>query len=51
MARIEKLQDIRSEAVSLPTWGDFFALVAARDLGEDFLTDRNDAPPQERDLF
>jgi antitoxin VapB len=33
------------------SWKDFFALLKAADVPEDFLSDRNDAPPQKRDLF
>jgi antitoxin VapB len=33
------------------SWKDFFELVKALEIPEDFLTDRNDQPPQKRDLF
>lgn len=33
------------------SWQDFFELMKAIDVPEDFLADRNDAPPQKRDLF
>jgi antitoxin VapB len=33
------------------SWKDFFALMKTTDVGEDFLADRKDAPPQKRDLF
>lgn len=33
------------------TWDDFFALSKELDVPADFLADRDDAPPQERDLF
>jgi antitoxin VapB len=33
------------------SWRDFFRLVKTLDLPEDFLADRNDAPPQKRNLF
>ncbi len=33
------------------SWKDFFSLLAATDVPEDFLSDRNDAPPQKRKLF
>ena len=33
------------------SWQDFFALTGNVDVPRDFLTDRKDAPPQERDLF
>lgn len=33
------------------TWDDFFALAKELDVPDDFLADRDDAPPQERDLF
>lgn len=33
------------------TWDDFFALAKELDVPADFLADRDDAPPQERDLF
>jgi antitoxin VapB len=33
------------------SWQDFFALAKAASVPRDFLSDRKDAPPQERDLF
>lgn len=33
------------------SWRDFFELMKAVDVSEDFLSDRKDAPPQKRDLF
>jgi antitoxin VapB len=33
------------------SWEEFFKLVDATDIPEDFLADRVDLPPQERDLF
>jgi antitoxin VapB len=33
------------------SWTDFFALLKTADMPEDFLSDRNDAPPQKRELF
>jgi antitoxin VapB len=33
------------------SWQDFFALAKTAALPKDFLADRKDAPPQERDLF
>jgi antitoxin VapB len=33
------------------SWQDFFALTKTVATPKDFLTDREDAPPQERDLF
>ena len=33
------------------SWKDFFELVKALEIPEDFLTGRNDQPPQKRDLF
>ncbi|MFZ0284233.1 MAG: type II toxin-antitoxin system VapB family antitoxin [Terriglobales bacterium] len=33
------------------SWTDFFRLVKTLDLPKDFLADRNDVPPQKRDLF
>jgi len=33
------------------SWGDFFELMKTIDVPEDFLADRNDAPPQKRELF
>ena len=33
------------------SWQDFFALTKASDIPKDFLNDREDAPPQERDLL
>jgi antitoxin VapB len=34
-----------------PDWDGFFALVKELDVPTDFLTDRSDATPQERELF
>jgi len=33
------------------SWQDFFALTKAAAVPKDFLSDRKDTPPQERDLF
>ena len=33
------------------TWDDFFRLRDEAKVPEDFMADRRDAPPQERDLF
>ncbi len=33
------------------SWDDFFKLRDMVDVPDDFLTDRGDEPPQERDLF
>ena len=33
------------------SWEDFFELMKTIDVPEDFLADRNDAPPQKRELF
>ncbi len=33
------------------TWKDFFELVKDADVPDDFMADRQDAPPQTRDLF
>jgi len=33
------------------SWKDFFAFLKTVDVPEDFLSDRNDAPPQKRELF
>ena len=33
------------------SWKDFFALLNAVEVSKDFLADREDAPPQKRDLF
>ena len=33
------------------SWTDFFALLKTVDVPEDFLSDRQDAPPQKRELF
>ena len=33
------------------SWDDFFELLKTVDVPDDFLSDRKDAPPQERDLF
>jgi antitoxin VapB len=33
------------------SWQDFFALAKTASVPEDFLSDRKDAPPQERELF
>ena len=33
------------------SWQDFFVLAKAVKVPKDFLSDRRDAPPQERDLF
>lgn len=33
------------------SWKDFFDLTKLADVPEDFLADRQDAPPQKRDLF
>ena len=33
------------------TWKDFFELMKTVDVPEDFLADRQDAPPQKRTLF
>jgi len=33
------------------SWQDFVALARTADVPKDFLADRKDAPPQERDLF
>jgi antitoxin VapB len=33
------------------SWKGFFALLKTADVPEDFLSDRNDAPPQKRDLL
>jgi antitoxin VapB len=33
------------------SWQDFFALAKTADVPKDFLSNRKDAPPQERDLF
>jgi antitoxin VapB len=33
------------------SWDDFFELVRQTDVPEDFLSDRQDDPPQKRDLF
>ncbi|MGI9169771.1 MAG: antitoxin [Caulobacteraceae bacterium] len=32
-------------------WDDFFAMMDVMEIPADFLDDRQDAPPQERDLF
>jgi antitoxin VapB len=47
---------ILSEAHKPKSWDDFFAMVArlkaeAPEEFEDFMKDRKDEPPQERDLF
>jgi antitoxin VapB len=33
------------------SWKDFFSLLKTVEVPEDFLSDRKDVPPQERDLF
>jgi len=33
------------------SWDDFFELLKTIEVPEDFLSDRNDAPPQKRKLF
>jgi antitoxin VapB len=33
------------------SWRDFFAFLKTADVPEDFLSDRDDAPPQKRELF
>jgi antitoxin VapB len=33
------------------SWSDFFELLKTVDVPDDFLSDRKDTPPQERDLF
>jgi antitoxin VapB len=33
------------------SWSDFFQLVTTIDVPDDFLTDRDDTPPQERELL
>jgi len=33
------------------SWQDFFALAKAVSVPKDFLSDRKDTPPQERDVF
>ncbi len=33
------------------SWKDFFELMKTLDVPDDFLTDRQDAPPQKRKLF
>lgn len=33
------------------SWKDFFALLKTADVPEDFLSDREDAAPQKRELF
>ena len=33
------------------SWKDFFELVKGLEIPEDFLADRNDRPPQKRELF
>jgi antitoxin VapB len=33
------------------SWQDFFQFMKSVEVPEDFLSDRRDAPPQERDLF
>lgn len=33
------------------TWDDFFALLKNIDIPQDFLSEREDSPPQDRDLF
>ncbi len=33
------------------SWQDFFALMKTLDIPDDFLADRQDAPPPKRDLF
>ena len=33
------------------SWHDFFALLKTADVPDDFLSEREDAPPQKRDLF
>ena len=33
------------------SWQDFFVLTKSVNVPKDFLSDRKDAPPQERDLF
>jgi antitoxin VapB len=33
------------------SWDDFFDLLKTIEIPEDFLSDRNDAPPQKRKLF
>lgn len=33
------------------SWRDFFALLKTADVPQDFLSDREDAPPQKRELF
>ena len=33
------------------SWEDFFELMKTIDVPQDFLADRNDAPPQKRELF
>jgi antitoxin VapB len=33
------------------SWEDFFSLLATADIRKDFLSDRKDAPPQQRELF
>ncbi len=33
------------------SWDDFFELMKTVDVPEDFLAERNDAPPQKRKLF
>ncbi len=33
------------------SWDDFLALVRQANVPEDFLSDRQDAPPQKRELF
>ncbi len=36
-------------SAKLPDWNDFFSTPSA--FGEDFLSERDNAPPQERELF
>lgn len=33
------------------TWDDFFTLLDTMDIPENFMTERDNAPPQARDLF
>ena len=33
------------------SWDDFFALVDSAEVPEDFMSDRGDTPPRQRDLF
>ncbi len=42
---------ILAEAAKKKDWASFFALLDATDVDPEFMLDRNDGPPQERDLF